>query len=170
VKKNWSARHARKFLHFTGANNSTIFQNVPYPLGFSMSRQSHSARNRSTSHRKSLPSPRQHHPSMSRPPNTGPSASAIGEQGEAREKSQPSSPVQRQEPDSGPTALQLGIALLVLGTSAGFTLYTRKADSMLRRMEQVAENQLKRQRPVFGPPTREYAEKMKPRIDKDEFF
>ena len=115
-------------------------------------------------------SPRKHHPSMSRPSNSRPSASAIGAQGEAREKSQPSSPVQRQEPDSGPTALQLGIALLVLGTSAGFTLYTRKADSMLRRMEQVAENQLKRQRPVFGPPTREYAEKMKPRIDKDEFF
>lgn len=110
------------------------------------------------------------HPSMSHPSSNKPLTSPIGEQGEAQGKSQPSSPVQRQEQDSGPTALQLGIALLVLGTSAGFTLYTRKADSMLRRMEQVAENQLKRQRPVYGPPTREYAEKMKTRIDKDEFF
>jgi hypothetical protein len=107
---------------------------------------------------------------MSQPANNKPSVSTVGEQGAAPGASQPLSPVQRQEQDSGPTALQLGIALLVLGTSAGFTLYTRKAGSMLRRMEQVAENQLKSQRPVFGPPTREYAEKMKPRIDKDEFF
>jgi hypothetical protein len=74
------------------------------------------------------------------------------------------------DPGSGPTALQLGIAVLLLGTSAGFTLYTRKADSMLRRLEQVAENQLRRKRPVYGPPTKEYVEKMKPRVDKDEFF
>jgi hypothetical protein len=71
---------------------------------------------------------------------------------------------------AGPTALQLGIAALILGTSAGFTLYTRKADSMLRRMEQVTENQLRRKRPVFGPPTKEHVEKMKPRIDQDEFY
>jgi hypothetical protein len=70
----------------------------------------------------------------------------------------------------GPTALQLGIAVLILGTSAGFTLYTKKADSMLRRMNQVTENQLRRNPPKFGPPTKEQWERLRPRIDKDEFF
>jgi hypothetical protein len=37
-------------------------------------------------------------------------------------------------------------------------------------MGQVTEKQLRRERPVFGPPTKEHVEKMKPRIDKDEFF
>jgi len=65
----------------------------------------------------------------------------------------------------------LGIAVLVLGTSAGFTLYTRKAGSMLQRFEQVTENQLRhRGRPKFGPQTKEQWDKTRPRIDKDEFF
>jgi hypothetical protein len=70
----------------------------------------------------------------------------------------------------GPTALQLSIAFLVLGTSAGFTLYTKKVGSMLRTMKQLEENQLRNHPPKIGPQTKEFFEKMKPRIDKDEFY
>jgi hypothetical protein len=165
-KEKLRARHARKLPHFTVVpprqqNDTKLFEHVTSnPILFCYN----------TWYLNRLPPPRKHLPGMSQPSNNKPSAPTVGEQGAAPGTSQSLSPVQRQVQDSGPTALQHGIALLVLGTSAGLTLYTRKADSMLRRMEQVAENQLKRQRPVFGPPTREYAEKMKPRIDKDEFF
>jgi hypothetical protein len=70
----------------------------------------------------------------------------------------------------GPTALQLTIAALILGTSAGFTMYTRRAGSMLQAMKQVEKNQLQRNPPKAGPPTKEQWEKLRPRIDKDDFF
>lgn len=68
------------------------------------------------------------------------------------------------------TALQWGIMIVVLGSSAGFTLYTKKTGSMLRQMEQISQNQLRNRPPKTGPPTKEEWEKMRPRIDKDEFF
>jgi hypothetical protein len=71
---------------------------------------------------------------------------------------------------SSPTALQLGIAVLVLGSSAGFTLYTRKTGAMLRTMENITANQLRNRPPQYGPPNKAEWEKLKPRIDKDEFF
>ena len=70
----------------------------------------------------------------------------------------------------GPTALQLGIAALVLGSSAGFTLYTKKVGSMLKTMNKVTENQLRNHPPKYGPPTKLEWDKLKPRIDKDEFY
>lgn len=81
-----------------------------------------------------------------------------------------SSPALPNPPNEGPTALQLGIAAVVLATSAGFTLYSRKADAMLRRMEQITENQMRRSPPKFGPPTKLQSEKMRTRIDNDDFF
>lgn len=69
-----------------------------------------------------------------------------------------------------PTALQLAIAVIVLGSSAGFTLYTRKASSMLKTMETIQANQLRNRPKKLGPPTKAEWEKLRPRFDKDEFF
>lgn len=69
----------------------------------------------------------------------------------------------------GPTALQLGIMMVVLGASAGFTLYTRKTSSMLQTMNKITENQLRNRPPKFGPPTKQEWEKLRPKFDKDEF-
>jgi hypothetical protein len=71
---------------------------------------------------------------------------------------------------SEPSSLALPIFLVVLASSAGFTMYTRKAGSMLRSMEQVNQNVLKNHPPKYGPPSKEQYEKLRPRIDKDEFF
>jgi hypothetical protein len=73
-------------------------------------------------------------------------------------------------PTDGPTALQLGIAIIVLGSSAGLTMYTKKTGSMLRSMKQFDENYIRNHPPKFGPQTKATNEKMKPRIDKDEFY
>lgn len=70
----------------------------------------------------------------------------------------------------GPSTLSYAIGLAILGTSAGFTLYTRKTGGMLRAMEQVEKNQLRRKPPKVGPVTKTEYEKMKPRIDKDDLF
>jgi hypothetical protein len=72
--------------------------------------------------------------------------------------------------EGGPTALSLGIMIVILGTSAGFTLYTKKTGSMLQAMNKVTENQLRNRPPKLGPMTRSEWEKMRPRIDKDEFI
>ena len=72
--------------------------------------------------------------------------------------------------DTSESSLPLGIMILLLGTSAGFTLYTKKTGSMLSAMKQIEKNQLRNRPPKFGPETKEMHEKMKPRIDKDEFF
>ena len=72
--------------------------------------------------------------------------------------------------NEGPTAFQLTIAALVLGTSAGFTMYTKKTASMIRTMNQVNENVLRNRPPHFGPPTKQEWEKLRPRIDRDEFI
>lgn len=81
----------------------------------------------------------------------------------------PESPTEPNKPEP-PSTLSYAIAILVLGSSAGFTLYTKRAGSMLRAMKQVEENQLKRNPKKVGPPTKEQWEKLRPRIDKDEFF
>lgn len=82
-----------------------------------------------------------------------------------------SKPSEEKRPEeNGPTGLQLAIMAVVLGSAAGFTLYTKKADSMLRAMNQVKQNQLRRNPPKFGPPTKAEWEKMRPRFDKDDFF
>ena len=92
---------------------------------------------------------------------------ATPEPQEQRVAQQPSN---KPDDDSGPTALQLGIAIVILGTSAGFTLYTKRAGAMLRGMEKMQETQLRKHPPRIGPHTKEEWEKLRPRIDKDEFF
>jgi hypothetical protein len=69
----------------------------------------------------------------------------------------------------GPTALQMGFAVIILGTSAGLTLYTKKTQSMLNSMEKYSHNQaIRKGPPKFGPMTKAEWEKMKPRIDDDD--
>ena len=60
-----------------------------------------------------------------------------------------------------PTGLSYAMAIFILGASAGMTMYTRRTGSMLSRMEEYTANQLKRNPPKYGPPTREEFEKMK---------
>lgn len=67
-----------------------------------------------------------------------------------------------------PIAVPLSIAALMLGISAGFTMYPRKVGSMLQRMKLVDQARLKRNPPKYGPPTKEEWEKMRPRFDKDD--
>mmetsp|Transcript_16432 Transcript_16432/g.33665 ORF Transcript_16432/g.33665 Transcript_16432/m.33665 type:complete len:85 (+) Transcript_16432:130-384(+) len=70
-----------------------------------------------------------------------------------------------------PTALQVALGVMILGASAGLTLYTKKTGTMLRQMEKVAENQAKRKGPPkFGPPTKEEWEKIRPRLNDDDLF
>jgi hypothetical protein len=59
----------------------------------------------------------------------------------------------------------------MLLASAGFTLYTRRTESMLRQMNHVVEMQAKRVPPRKpGPMTKEEWDKVRPRVDKDDFF
>mmetsp|Transcript_7820 Transcript_7820/g.15651 ORF Transcript_7820/g.15651 Transcript_7820/m.15651 type:complete len:105 (+) Transcript_7820:182-496(+) len=62
-----------------------------------------------------------------------------------------------------PTGLSYAMAFFILGASAGMTMYTRSSGQMLSRIEQYTANQLKRNPPKFGPPTRAEFEKMKNR-------
>lgn len=87
-----------------------------------------------------------------------------------QEMSEPNSKKYESSSSASPTGLQLAIAVIVLGSSAGFTLYTRKAGSMLKAMETIKGNQLRNRPPKVGPPTKNEWEKLRPRIDKDEFF
>jgi hypothetical protein len=96
-------------------------------------------------------------PTTSAPPAPSPSSTATTTTSSASS----SSPI---------TGLQLAIAVLVLGSSAGLTLYTRKTGSMLRTMETIKANQMKNRPPIYGPPSKAEWEKLKPRFDKDEFI
>ena len=71
------------------------------------------------------------------------------------------------------TALQMGIMILVLGSSAGMVFYTKRTGSMLRSINKISEKQLyinKTDLHKFGPATKQEADKMRSRIEKDEFF
>lgn len=72
--------------------------------------------------------------------------------------------------EKGISALQFAIMAVVLGSSAGMTLYTKRSNSMLQTMNQITKNQLARNPPKFGPPTKKEWEKLRPRFEKDDFF
>jgi hypothetical protein len=64
------------------------------------------------------------------------------------------------------TGQQMAVFLVMLGASAGFTLYTRKTDSMLKQMSKI-----KKFRPLpvkYGPITKQEWEKIKPRWGKGD--
>mmetsp|Transcript_18759 Transcript_18759/g.40635 ORF Transcript_18759/g.40635 Transcript_18759/m.40635 type:complete len:103 (+) Transcript_18759:163-471(+) len=71
----------------------------------------------------------------------------------------------------GPTTLQYLAGILIIGASAGLTLYTKKTKSMLNQMERVSKSQAQRKGPPkFGPKTKEQHEKTRPGLDNDDIF
>lgn len=66
------------------------------------------------------------------------------------------------------TPFQIGLGLMILGASAGMTLYTKKTQAFLNQMKRVQQNVETRNPKKFGPPTKEEYEKMKPRINDDD--
>ena len=80
------------------------------------------------------------------------------------------SPPQTTKDSEGVSALQFAIMAVVLGSSAGMTLYTKRSGSMLQTMNQISQNQLAKNPPKFGPPTKKEWEKLRPRFEKDDFF
>ena len=78
-------------------------------------------------------------------------------------------------PDPDHKTVPLAVMILVLGSSAGMLFYTKRTGSMLRSIETISETQLlqvirHKQPAKFGPLTKLQAEKMQPRLDKDDFF
>mmetsp|Transcript_2215 Transcript_2215/g.6452 ORF Transcript_2215/g.6452 Transcript_2215/m.6452 type:complete len:103 (+) Transcript_2215:93-401(+) len=73
--------------------------------------------------------------------------------------------------DDGPTAIQHLAGILIVGASAGLTLYTKKTRTMLNQMERVSKSQAQRKGPPkLGPKTKEEHEKTRPRLDGDDLF
>lgn len=83
---------------------------------------------------------------------------------------EPPTPKTTSKEDSSPTALQFAIMAVVLGSSAGMVLYTKRTNAMLQSMNQMKQNQMARNPPKFGPPTKKEWEKLRPRFEKDDFF
>ncbi|GAX14505.1 hypothetical protein FisN_11Hh033 [Fistulifera solaris] len=81
-----------------------------------------------------------------------------------------SAPQSAPKEDEGVSALQFAIMAVVLGSSAGMTLYTKRTGSMLQTMNQITQNQLAKNPPKFGPLTKKEWEKLRPRFEKDDFF
>mmetsp|Transcript_5601 Transcript_5601/g.7263 ORF Transcript_5601/g.7263 Transcript_5601/m.7263 type:complete len:99 (-) Transcript_5601:457-753(-) len=69
-----------------------------------------------------------------------------------------------------PTLLQLSLGVLIVGASAGLTLYTKRTSSMLSTLNKMNQNAKIRNPPKYGPPTKAEWEKLKPRMSDDEFF
>ncbi|CAJ1950714.1 unnamed protein product [Cylindrotheca closterium] len=68
------------------------------------------------------------------------------------------------------TMVKVIIGGMVL-TSAGFAMYTRRTGSMLKQMEHATKSKANRTPPRKpGPMTEAEWDKVRPRMDKDEFF
>lgn len=67
------------------------------------------------------------------------------------------------------TPLQLTFAAIILGTSAGLTLYTKRTSTILHQMERASKNAMERKGPQkFGPRTKSEWEKLRNRWEKDD--
>jgi uncharacterized OsmC-like protein len=67
------------------------------------------------------------------------------------------------------TPLQYALAAIILGTSAGLTLYTKRTSTILTQMERASKNATERKGPQkFGPRTKEEWEKLRNRWEKDD--
>ena len=72
------------------------------------------------------------------------------------------------EKSGGITPLQYGCAAIILGASAGLTLYTKKTSHVLNQLERASKNKLQRQPPKVGPKTIQQHEKTRNRWEKDD--
>ena len=62
------------------------------------------------------------------------------------------------------------VVLGMVGTAAGFTMYTKRSSAMLKQLERIATRAEMRKPPRYiGPLTKEEWDKIRPRFDKDEF-
>mmetsp|Transcript_21652 Transcript_21652/g.47065 ORF Transcript_21652/g.47065 Transcript_21652/m.47065 type:complete len:161 (+) Transcript_21652:476-958(+) len=98
------------------------------------------------------------------------SSSADGSTGaSAAAPPQSTAPTKTQSDDSSITPLQLGLAAVILGTSAGLTLYTKKTGKLMNQLERVSKNATQRKGPPkFGPKNKMEWEKTRSRWEKDD--
>ena len=67
-------------------------------------------------------------------------------------------------------ALGITVVLGLIGAAASFTMYPKRAGSMIKQMNQIAAKKAKRTPPRKpGPMSKQEWDKVRPRIDKDEF-
>ena len=67
--------------------------------------------------------------------------------------------------------LGMVIVLGMIGASAGFTLYTKRTGQLLQQLEHISQQQLKRApKRQIGPMTKEEWDKVRPRLNDDDFF
>jgi len=72
---------------------------------------------------------------------------------------------------SAPSALQYLAGILILGASAGLTLYTKKTGTMLAQMERASKSKAQRMGPQkYGQKTLKEHDKTRPRMENDELF
>jgi len=73
-----------------------------------------------------------------------------------------------------PTLFQLSLGVLIIGTSAGLTLYTKKTQALLTQFKRVEQNVKRREelsgkKKILGPLTKDEWEKVRNRWnDKDD--
>ena len=73
-------------------------------------------------------------------------------------------------PDTA-TPLQIGMGLIILGASAGLTLYTKKTQSLLSQMKRADQNKAMRlPKKKFGPMTKPEWEQMRSRWTQDDLW
>ena len=67
-------------------------------------------------------------------------------------------------------ALGIAVVLGLIGAAASFTMYPKRAGSMIKQMNQIAAKKAKRTPPRKpGPMSKQEWDKVRPRIDKDDF-
>mmetsp|Transcript_3650 Transcript_3650/g.5979 ORF Transcript_3650/g.5979 Transcript_3650/m.5979 type:complete len:102 (+) Transcript_3650:498-803(+) len=70
---------------------------------------------------------------------------------------------------SSPTALQLALGAIILGTSAGLTFYTKRTGHMMNQLERASKNATLRRGPrKAGPKTKLEYEKTRNRWEKED--
>ena len=78
-------------------------------------------------------------------------------------------PKESAPPPPKSSAFAMFVVLGMVGTAAGFVMYTKRTGAMLKQMERVATQQEKRRPPrKVGPSSKEEWDKIRPRFDKDE--
>mmetsp|Transcript_5346 Transcript_5346/g.8182 ORF Transcript_5346/g.8182 Transcript_5346/m.8182 type:complete len:89 (-) Transcript_5346:504-770(-) len=69
----------------------------------------------------------------------------------------------------GPTPVQIGLGMLILGASAGLTLYTKKTQALLSQFKRASDNKAMRlPKKKFGPMTRSEADRVRSRWTEDD--
>lgn len=69
----------------------------------------------------------------------------------------------------GITPLQYTFAAIILGASAGLTLYTKRTSTIINQIDRASKNAIERRGPQkFGPRTKMEWEKLRNRWEKDD--